>query len=169
MLEALAFSPARHVLVCGLNPSTADERREDPSSRQIIAFAKREGGTRLTLVKLYAARMTDPRRLREFRDPVGPENDRTIVPGRRERRPGDRGMGKPASKTGVERAAEVLRMLRSRGDMHRLGEATTKGSFVAPAVPAGRRGANTLELHAAAIHQGRSCGSRETRRATREA
>ncbi len=76
--DLLAPKP-KHVLVCGLNPSTADTERDDPTSRRVIGFARREGATRLTMINLYAARTTDPRRLKDFDDPVGAANDQVIT------------------------------------------------------------------------------------------
>jgi hypothetical protein len=67
--------PERRVAFVMLNPSTADETHDDATIRRCIAFARREGGTQLGVVNLYAARATDPRGLRELDDPVGPEND----------------------------------------------------------------------------------------------
>ena len=58
-LESRFSTVARSILVCGLNPSTADAEREDPTSRRVIDFAIREGGTHLTMVNVYAARATD--------------------------------------------------------------------------------------------------------------
>lgn len=62
-----------------LNPSTADALLDDPTIRRCIGFAKREGASGLSVVNLYAYRSTDPRRLWTVGDPVGPNNDDTLL------------------------------------------------------------------------------------------
>jgi hypothetical protein len=66
------------VAFVGLNPSTADERADDPTIRRCIGFARHWGYARLDVVNVYALRATDPRALRTADDPVGPENDRVL-------------------------------------------------------------------------------------------
>lgn len=61
-----------------LNPSTADEIKDDPTIRRCISFAKREGCTGLTVVNLFALRATNPKELLKHEDPIGPENDKII-------------------------------------------------------------------------------------------
>lgn len=63
----------------GLNPSTADEHRDDPTIRRCIAFAKRWGTGGLVMVNLFAFRSTNPRDLRSAEDPIGPENDLALA------------------------------------------------------------------------------------------
>ena len=58
-----------------LNPSTADARRDDPTLRRLVSFSQREGAGRLIVVNLFALRATDPTRLLDAPDPVGPEAD----------------------------------------------------------------------------------------------
>jgi hypothetical protein len=62
-----------------LNPSTADEREDDPTIRRCLAFARRESAGRLVVVNLFAWRATDPAALRSAVDPVGTETDRIIA------------------------------------------------------------------------------------------
>jgi len=62
-----------------LNPSTADAEKDDATIRRCISFTKREGRTHLTVVNLFAFRATNPKKLFESDDPVGPENDKYLI------------------------------------------------------------------------------------------
>lgn len=62
----------------GLNPSTADESKDDPTIRKIIGFARREDCGGLLMLNLFAFRATDPRQMKKAVDPVGPGNDAAI-------------------------------------------------------------------------------------------
>ena len=66
------------VLFIALNPSTADERKNDPTIRREIDFATRWGGGGLIKGNLFGFRSKDPSALARVIDPVGPENDKTI-------------------------------------------------------------------------------------------
>lgn len=70
------------VTFVGLNPSTADETKDDPTIRRCVRFARDWGFTRLNMVNLFAYRATDPNDLfaaaRDSIDVVGPENDHWI-------------------------------------------------------------------------------------------
>lgn len=63
--------------VC-LNPSTADEIRDDPTIRRCSGFAQSWGCSSMGVVNLFAWRSTDPRALRKAEDPIGPDNNRFI-------------------------------------------------------------------------------------------
>lgn len=63
----------------GLNPSTADEEALDPTLRRIRDFSQRWGFSRFVMLNLFAFRATDPARMMTAKDPVGPENDETLV------------------------------------------------------------------------------------------
>lgn len=66
------------VCFCGLNPSTADAKQDDPTVRREIAFAKAWGYGGLVKVNAYALRSTDPKGLWKVDDPYGPDNIATI-------------------------------------------------------------------------------------------
>ena len=67
------------LLVVGLNPSTADAARDDPTLRRCRGFARRWGFGGVDVVNLYARRATRPRDLWRADDPVGPETDAWIA------------------------------------------------------------------------------------------
>lgn len=66
------------VLFVMLNPSTADERQDDPTIRRCVRFAQSWGFAQLLVGNLYALRATDPWELFAAEDPVGPGNDERL-------------------------------------------------------------------------------------------
>lgn len=68
-----------HVAFIGLNPSTADETKDDPTIRRCIQFAKDWGYGGLTMLNLFAFRATDPRDMLKAGDPIGPENNQHLL------------------------------------------------------------------------------------------
>jgi hypothetical protein len=66
------------VLFVMLNPSTADARRDDPTIRRCIDFARRWGFGSLAVGNLFAYRTPFPHALRRAEAPVGPRNDRWL-------------------------------------------------------------------------------------------
>lgn len=62
-----------------LNPSTADESRDDPTIRRCIGFSMNHGYGGLVILNLFAYRATNPKCLMDAADPVGPENDDWII------------------------------------------------------------------------------------------
>lgn len=67
------------VLFVGLNPSTADERRNDPTIRRCIGFARGWGYGGCAVANLFAFRATYPADLKRADDPVGPDNDAWLL------------------------------------------------------------------------------------------
>lgn len=63
------------VPVIGLNPSTATEFENDPTIERLERWARRNGYGALSMYNAYAFRSTDPKKLWEISDPIGPEND----------------------------------------------------------------------------------------------
>lgn len=70
---------APHALFVMLNPSTADERRNDPTVGRCETRARRAGFGGVTIGNLFAFRATRPADLRRAAAPVGPDNDRTLA------------------------------------------------------------------------------------------
>lgn len=63
----------------GLNPSTADETADDPTVRRCIRYAWDWGFDGLVMTNIFAFRATDPAVMKLVVEPVGPENDATLV------------------------------------------------------------------------------------------
>lgn len=61
-----------------LNPSTADERANDPTIARCETRARAWGFAGLHIVNLFAFRATDPKDLKAATDPVGPDNQRIV-------------------------------------------------------------------------------------------
>ncbi|MGL5083317.1 MAG: DUF1643 domain-containing protein [Microcoleaceae cyanobacterium] len=62
-----------------LNPSQADEQRNDPTLRRCIKFAQTWGYGSLTIVNLFAYCVSCPQGLKQTIDPVGPENNTYLL------------------------------------------------------------------------------------------
>lgn len=64
-----------NVFFCMLNPSTADESANDPTIERCQRRAQQLGYGSMVIINIFALRSTDPARLYEVKDPVGPYND----------------------------------------------------------------------------------------------
>jgi hypothetical protein len=62
-----------------LNPSTADEMRDDPTVARCHKRAISSGFARFEVINLFALRSTDPSELYKHPDPIGPHNDAAIL------------------------------------------------------------------------------------------
>lgn len=74
-LERHVSFNTKTLLVVGVNPSTADEKKNDSTIRKDIGFAERWGYGRLVKGNLFGYRSTDIRGLAALADPIGPDND----------------------------------------------------------------------------------------------
>lgn len=66
------------VAFVGLNPSTADETKDDPTIKKCMTYAKDWGYGGILMLNLFAFRSTDASVLEKEIDPIGPEADRWI-------------------------------------------------------------------------------------------
>jgi hypothetical protein len=62
-----------------LNPSTADEFKNDPTVERCEQRARADGFDGFVVTNIFAFRATDPNHMKAQADPVGPENDDRIV------------------------------------------------------------------------------------------
>jgi hypothetical protein len=69
----------RRLLFCMLNPSTADEFKNDPTVERCQNRAMAMGFGQLVVVNIFALRSTDPKALYKAEDPYGTENMRIII------------------------------------------------------------------------------------------
>lgn len=98
-----------YVMFVGLNPSTADETKDDATIRRCIGFAKAWGYSALCMTNLFAFRATKPKDMKAAADPVGPDNDKHL--GRLAQRAGVVVAAWGADGTYRGRNTEVLAML----------------------------------------------------------
>ena len=61
-----------------LNPSTADEQKNDPTVERCERRARMWGFGGSVVYNIFAFRATDPKDMRASADPIGPENDQWI-------------------------------------------------------------------------------------------
>lgn len=62
-----------------LNPSTADEKINDPTIRRCIRFAKDLGFGSLNVVNLFSYRATSPNELKAAQEPIGKYTNKHIL------------------------------------------------------------------------------------------
>jgi hypothetical protein len=68
-----------YLQVIGLNPSTADEIKDDPTIRRCIGFARKWGFAELCMTNLFGFRATKPRDMLAEPEPIGADNNRRIM------------------------------------------------------------------------------------------
>lgn len=69
------WNPALPLMaIIGCNPSTANERVNDPTIRKTIGFGERFGFGGILMLNVGAFRATDPKVWKAARDPFGPGN-----------------------------------------------------------------------------------------------
>jgi hypothetical protein len=62
-----------------LNPSTADDKIDDPTIKKCVFYAKKFGYGSMFVVNLFAYRATDRSILKKAEEPVGKNNDKIIL------------------------------------------------------------------------------------------
>jgi hypothetical protein len=112
-----------YVVFIGLNPSTADETKDDPTIRRCVGFAKRWGYGAVCVVNLFGYRATNPAEMKKVSDPFGRDHAQVTLNVCRE-------AGLIVAAWGVHgshRNADELLLLGVHKDVHCLG--TTKDDF----------------------------------------
>lgn len=72
------WGEGRALVFVMLNPSTADDKDDDPTIRRCVHFTEAHGYRALEVVNLFAFRATKPAELKKAGYPIGPENDTHI-------------------------------------------------------------------------------------------
>jgi hypothetical protein len=74
------WGTGRRLAFIGLNPSTANEKRNDPTVTRCINFAKRDDFAGVVMLNIFGLRSTDPALLLSpDSDPIGQDNDAAIL------------------------------------------------------------------------------------------
>ena len=73
------WSPGPRALFVMLNPSTATELQNDPTVERCERRARALGFGSFAVANIFAFRATDPKVMRAEADPIGPQNDATIL------------------------------------------------------------------------------------------
>lgn len=79
MRPPLFAEPMRAAQFLCLNPSTADETRNDPTVARCVQFANDWGMNAMWMTNLFAFRATDPGKMLAEPDPVGLDNSDWIL------------------------------------------------------------------------------------------
>lgn len=78
LLSRTTAAPLNRVLlVCMLNPSTADDEKDDPTISRVRRLAEKSGFSRLLVLNLLGVRATDPSTIWLYEDPLGVDNWQT--------------------------------------------------------------------------------------------
>ena len=102
-----------------LNPSTADEHKNDPTIRRCISFAQAWNFGSIEVVNLFAYRATDYRELFKASEPIGTENNHFLVQAVEHSPLIVLGWG--ARGTFLNRDRQVMTLLTARNDFSCLG------------------------------------------------
>ncbi len=78
-LEIIWDAGAPILVACMLNPSTADEVRNDPTVERVCRRAKMLGFGGVIILNLFAWRDTEPKDMKAAADPIGDLNDQFIL------------------------------------------------------------------------------------------
>ncbi len=68
----------KQVMFIGLNPSTANEAKNDATIRRCIQFAEDWGYAGVIVTNVFGLCSTNPFGLKEVSDPIGPDNDQIL-------------------------------------------------------------------------------------------
>ena len=102
-----------------LNPSSADEQRNDPTIRRCMGFARAWNFGSMEVVNLFAYRATDYRELFKVSDPIGEENNHFLLQAVERCSTVVLGWGTRGTLLGRDR--QVISLLAHRNDVYCLG------------------------------------------------
>lgn len=118
------------VAFIGLNPSTADAARDDPTIRRCAGFARDWGFGALVMVNLFDVRATDPAVMKRRTAPLSRVNDAVLLASARRATLVVAAWG--AHGTHRDRATEVRALLRAAGIEPRCFGTTAAGEPLHP-------------------------------------
>jgi hypothetical protein len=109
----------RRLLICMLNPSHGDLRKDDRTVRRCTGFARSWGFGSYVVINPFAWRSHEPDDLLAVADPIGPENDQWIAEALLHTDFTAVGWGVNALKPKLrDRVAAVSNVLRATRDLH---------------------------------------------------